>query len=276
MGLAAAYGEPGEELLAGILQLARAPLEEGKPELSTLEEYIFRWRGPEVDAYLLTRLRQGHVEEEHIAEILRRAESVRKSQLKTLQEMASKSDGRGGLAAALLQQKSSTEAVLKRGETEETLALLAASRYLGTALPLANLETLYTLNPELQEAISAYLDASEDSAAGLLAEKLSGGEGISGRTAGVKEFERVEAELLKTYRERGGELFALQFQHLGHHRTQLCVEVWLNNDVGELIVRPIQRNFSEYRSGAESYERRGLTGSRLLRQPSRWCALSSC
>lgn len=247
LALAVVSREGPSKLDAALVQLALKWRQLQKPQLGTLDDFLLGQSGPDIDAYLISRLGDSDISTEFLAKMLAKGGRLRQSSLPQLRALADRGGTGAGLAAVILDDSTLLERALTEGKFDETMALISSARYLHRPLNLASLETAVRRKPSLGGAARAYLDAFSEEPFRKLAERLNPDCPISGLRAGDKDFDLVETDLLKAYQQRppGTLLYSLQSKNQE-------VELWLTGTSGELINRKL-------RGPQEPFQRRDLS-----------------
>ena len=257
------YGEPRPELTAELTKLARAWYLEDRPQLAALEDELLSLPGADVDAYMLERLNSGDVSLKLLRTLLSRHQSLQTTSRLRLQQMVAAGGPQAGVALVLLRDGPSAGKALASGDVPVALALVASARLVGMPLAVPSLEAA-SAQPELREAVLAYLKSSESQEHLALLKRLGEGYQISGRTTGERWIEKAEASLVARYRQQGeGELFALQSQHEGPRISLAGTELWVSGDKAELLFEDNKLGHLRREEDAPSYERRMLSQAEL-------------
>jgi len=219
--------EPSAELVDAVHQALPELAERDRAAAAELRVLVSHWPSAGPDRAGVQALAAGELGSEEIAALLRRREEVAEHAAPDLACLATGEGLTAGTAAILLGEAAPVERILARGEPVTQVALLAAARLAGAALPVAVVgDLLARADPAdddeaaVARAAELYLEANDSPPARRLLLAAHPGEArILGRRllgdpveSNTEHFEAVEEELRQQVlaaNQRGVEIYAL-------------------------------------------------------------------
>ena len=199
-----------------VIKRAREIAEE-EPKLSeAMLSVVQTWPVPSADELVVMRIQDGTADARMIADVLSRRESFRDHVSAALRRLRASGGATSGIAAVLIGDIPGEQRILAGNDVEAQRALLAAARFVGDRLPVANVVALFGKSQPLDAAVEAFLIADDSPAARAIVQKRHPNEILilgwrrSDPSGTYQDFSEWENDVLQRFRVSDArEIYAL-------------------------------------------------------------------